>query len=133
MKTLLAIALFIFCLVAVQPAFAQQANSPATTVSATTSKPLSETEKINLLIESISTMKGATFIRNGSEHTCQEAAAHLKAKYEKHGSKIKSADEFISYLATKSSASGEVYKIRFADGHEEPTAEVLHHLLEQLK
>lgn len=133
MRSIASIALFILCLVAVQPAIAQQGNGHATSNAAPASETLTEAEKIDRLIESIRAMKGATFIRNGSEHTCQEAAAHLKAKYEKHGSKIKSADEFISFLATKSSMSGEVYKIRFADGHEEPTAEVLHHVLEQLK
>lgn len=132
MKTITAIALFILCLVAVQPALAQQATGHPTANTAAT-KILSESEKIDRLIESIRSMKGATFIRNGSEHSCEEAAAHLKAKWEKHGSKIKSAEDFITYLATKSSVSGEAYKIRFPDGREEPTAEVLQQALKQLK
>jgi hypothetical protein len=133
MKTITSIALFILCLVAVQPAMAQQSNTPGITTSASVSGTLSESQKIDQLIESIRGMKGATFIRNGSEHTCQEAADHLKAKLEKHGDKIKSAEDFIEYLATKSSLSGEVYKIRFADGREEPTGEVLLKTLGQLK
>lgn len=132
MKTILAIALFILCLVAVQPAVAQHSNEHATTA-ATTTKTLSEADKISRLIESIRGMKGATFIRNGTEHSCQEAAEHLQAKWEKHGAKIKSAEDFISYLATKSSMSGEAYKIRYPDGKETLAADVLHEALGQLK
>ncbi|WP_162428660.1 DUF5329 family protein [Pontibacter pudoricolor] len=133
MKTITSIALFILYLVAVQPAMAQQSNTPGITTSASVPGTLSESQKIDQLIESIRGMKGATFIRNGSEHTCQEAAEHLRAKWEKHGDKIKSAEDFIAFLATKSSMSGEVYKIRFADGREEPTGEVLLKTLGQLK
>ena len=133
MKTIPSIALFILCLVAVQPASAQQSETPAITTSASVSGALSESQKIDLLIDNIRGMKGATFIRNGSEHSCQEAAEHLKAKWEKHGAKIKSAEEFIEHLATKSSMSGELYKIRFSDGREEPTGEVLLKALGQLK
>ncbi|MBB6611212.1 DUF5329 family protein [Pontibacter sp. Tf4] len=132
MKTIASIALFILYLVAVQSAAAQHGNGNAT-AEATTTKSLSEAEKITQLIAQIRNMKGATFVRNGSEHSCQEAADHLQAKWEKHGSKIKSAEDFITYLATKSSASGEVYLIRFTDGREAPTADVLHEALRQLK
>lgn len=132
MKTIALVALFILCLITLQPVAAQQANvhSKAVTVKP---RALTESEKIELLIDCIRSMKGATFIRNGSEHTCQEAAQHLQAKWEKHSSKIKSAQDFITHLATKSSTSGELYKIRFPDGKEKPTATVLHEALKQLK
>ena len=133
MKTIPSIALFILCLVAVQPASAQQSETPAITTSASVSGALSESQKIDLLIDNIRGMKGATFIRNGSEHSCQEAADHLQAKWEKHASKIQSAEDFITHLATKSSMSGEAYMIRYADGREAPTADVLHKALRQLK
>lgn len=132
MKPIAQIAFVILCLAAIQPAFAQHGNG-TTTVVATTNKTLSETDKITKLIEEIRSMQGATFIRNGSEHSCKEAADHLQAKWEKHGKKIKSAEEFIEYLATKSSASGETYKIRFADGREAPTAELLYERLKSLE
>lgn len=132
MKTTTLIGFFILCLVTLQPALAQHGDGNTATV-AVNAKKLTESEKISQLIESIRSMKGATFIRNGSEHSCQEAADHLKAKWEKHGSKIRSAEDFITHLATKSSMSGEVYLIRFSDGREAPTADVLHETLRQLK
>jgi len=132
MKTITRIALFILCLVAIQPAIAQQAPGAATTAAAS-SKSLSESEKISQLISCIRGMKGATFIRNGSEHSCQEAADHLQSKWEKHGSKIKSAEDFIEHLASKSSSTGEAYLIRTPDGKEKPSAQVLQEALRQLK
>ena len=37
-----------------------------------------EQKKIDFLISSVETLKGATFIRNGTEHTGKEAADHLR-------------------------------------------------------
>ncbi len=133
MKNLTAIALIILCLAAVQPALAQNPNGTINTTASTTKSALTESDKIGQLITEVRNMEGATFIRNGSEHSCQEAADHLQAKWEKHGSKIKTADDFIVHLATKSSMSGEMYKIRFTDGREVNTADILRERLLQLK
>jgi uncharacterized protein YacL (UPF0231 family) len=91
---------------------------------------LTEAQKVERLLQYIRTLEGATFIRNGMEHTCQEAADHLQAKWEKHMSKISTAEEFVLNLASASGLSGEEYKIRFQDGTTVTTKEVL---LEELK
>lgn len=77
---------------------------------------LTEDQKIDHLIVYIETLKGATFIRNGSEHTAQDAAAHLRLKRNKAGSRIKTAVQFIEKLGSKSSMSGEPYVIKFSNG-----------------
>lgn len=77
---------------------------------------LSEKAKIELLIKSISDLKGATFIRNGSSHTAKEAAEHLKKKWEYAEGDIHSASQFIEKLASKSSMTGKAYVIKLADG-----------------
>lgn len=94
---------------------------------------LTEVEKVDRLIQFVRNMKDATFIRNGSEYTCQQAASHLQSKWEKHKDKISSAREFIQELASQSGMSGEAYKIRFKDGTEQPTASVLTQELERLE
>jgi hypothetical protein len=53
-----------------------------------------------------------TFVRNGSEYAADKARAHLADKYRFAGSRIATADQFIEYLATKSSLSGEPYHVR---------------------
>ena len=108
-------------------------QAPAGSVIKRAEAGLTEAEKVDRLIQFVRSMKDATFIRNGSEHTCQEAADHLRSKWEKHRDKIGSAREFIQELASKSGFSGEPYKIRFRDGTEVTTGTVLSQELARLE
>lgn len=96
-------------------------------------QPLTESQKIDHLITFIRNLKGATFIRNGGEHTAPEAADHLQMKREKAGFRVKTAQEFIDKIATKSSMSGELYMIRFANGKMFPCQMVLTNELNKLE
>ena len=53
-----------------------------------------------------------TFVRNGTEYPPDKARDHLASKYQFAGSKITTAEEFIKYLATESSMSGELYHVK---------------------
>lgn len=53
-----------------------------------------------------------TFVRNGSEYPAAKARDHLASKYRFVGSRISSAEDFIRYLATQSSMSGEPYHVK---------------------
>jgi Family of unknown function (DUF5329) len=53
-----------------------------------------------------------TFVRNGSEYSADKAREHLTDKYRFAGSRISTAEDFIRYLATKSSFSGEAYHVK---------------------
>jgi hypothetical protein len=77
---------------------------------------LAEEDKIELLIAAIAELQGATFIRNGAEHTAAEAADHLRRKWRAAGDEIVTAEQFIEAIGSKSSTSGEPYQIRMADG-----------------
>lgn len=94
---------------------------------------LTENQKIDHLILFIRNLKGATFIRNGSEHSAVAAADHLQMKREKGGSRIKTAKDFIDKVASKSSISGEYYMIRFSNGKEFPAQMVLMNELKKLE
>lgn len=61
---------------------------------------------------------GIVFIRNGREHTAEEAASHLRDKWSRAGDRIATADDFIEQLASRSSQSGEAYRVRLPDGTE---------------
>ena len=78
--------------------------------------PLSEPQKIEALITSIEQLKGAVFIRNGSEYSGAQAAHHLRVKWDNAGSKVKTAEDFIDKCAAQSSMSGKKYRIRFGNG-----------------
>ena len=84
---------------------------------------LSDEQKIDALIQSVADLRGAVFIRNGSEYDAKAAADHLRMKREKAGERVKTADEFIRLCGSKSLTSGKPYQIRYADGRIE-TSEV---------
>lgn len=61
---------------------------------------------------------GIVFLRNGREHTAEEAASHLRDKWSNAGDRIATTDDFIEQLASRSSQSGEAYRVRLPDGTE---------------
>ncbi|MBI4764673.1 MAG: DUF5329 family protein [Deltaproteobacteria bacterium] len=75
-----------------------------------------EADKIQYLISSVETLKGAKFIRNGKTYDARRAGDHLRLKLKAAGDQIKTAEDFIRLCASKSSVSGEPYLIRFSDG-----------------
>jgi len=94
---------------------------------------LTEAAKIEALIASVEQLQGAVFIRNGSEYDGHKAAAHLRRKLDYAGSKVRTAEQFIDYLATGSSMTGKPYKIRFADGHSVDSAVYFREQLRRLQ
>jgi hypothetical protein len=75
-----------------------------------------EADKIQYLISSIEALNGAKFIRNGKAYDARRAADHLRLKLKAAGDRVKTAEDFIRLCASKSSISGEPYRIRFSDG-----------------
>jgi hypothetical protein len=69
--------------------------------------------EIRYLLDSIAA-SGCSFTRNGSEHSAAEAAAHLAMKYDRAGSRIATAEQFVERLASESSFTGEPYLITCA-------------------
>ncbi len=74
------------------------------------------------------------FMRNGSEYSSAEGADHLRDKLAKAGSRVKTTDDFITGIASKSYLSGKPYLVKFADGRTEATGDWLRgHLAETRK
>lgn len=78
---------------------------------------------IKELISSLAKVQDGKFIRNGKEHTPEEAMAHMRKKWKWKKKAIKTPNDFITLLGTKSSSSGREYMIRHADGKETPSGE----------
>ena len=72
--------------------------------------------RIQYLISSVEALEGARFLRNGREYDVKAAADHLRFKLRVAGDQVKTADDFIRLRGSKSSVSGELYRIRFSDG-----------------
>jgi len=76
-----------------------------------------EKKKIEFLLSSVENLKGAKFIRNGSEYNDGKAAAdHLRMKLKTAGSRVKTADDFIRLCASQSYLTGKPYMIRLSNG-----------------
>jgi predicted GTPase len=56
------------------------------------------------------------FIRNGKEHSAEDAVEHIQKKYNHYKKKIKTPEDFIEKSATKSMMSGKLYQIKLKDG-----------------
>lgn len=94
---------------------------------------LSNDQKIEALIASVAELRGAVFVRNGSEYDAKAAADHLRLKREKAGSRVKTPDDFIRLCGSLSSMTGRPYQIRYADGRVETSEAFLRARLAQLE
>ena len=89
--------------------------------------------EIDALIARVALARGVVFIRNGSEHTAAEAAAHLQRKRAAAGSRIHTAEDFIDAVGTRSSITGIAYRVRLPDGRTLDSATWLRGLLREVR
>ena len=87
--------------------------------------PQPEKAKIQALIDRVSELQDAKFIRNGSEYDVGVAVRFLRGKWRANDKQVKSARDFIDKVGTASGTSGKPYLIRFKDGREIPSREFL--------
>ena len=59
---------------------------------------------------------GCRFQRNGSEYSAADAREHIEMKYDYVRKKINSAEDFITYAASRSSLSGRLYMVNCGGG-----------------
>ncbi len=72
-------------------------------------------ETIAYLLEFVRT-SDVIFIRNGKDHSAEDAVKHIQKKYNHYKKKIKTPEDFIEKSATKSMMSGKLYQIKLKDG-----------------
>lgn len=90
-------------------------------------------KEVNALLAFVAS-SGCGFIRNGSEHSPEDARAHLQKKldYLKDKGLVDSAEDFIVRAATESSFSGDPYQVNCA-GQRQPSADWLNSELRRLR
>jgi len=71
-------------------------------------------QEIDHLLDFVAKMN-CQYDRNGTIHSGPEAREHINMKYKHYRKKVKTAEDFIKYSATKSMMSGKRYKIRCPD------------------
>ena len=65
---------------------------------------LTERQKIEALLNSLKSIPGATFVRNGTDYTADQAVDHLQRKLTAAGPRVKTAEDFIVCCASASSS-----------------------------
>src|SRR4029078_10561377 len=86
--------------------------------------------EIDELISFVQT-SAVRFIRNGTEYSAAEGAEHLRDKLNKAGDRVKTTEDFITGIASKSYLSGKPSLVKFADGRTQPAGDWLRaHLAE---
>lgn len=84
-----------------------------------------EQARIDRLIAYVESRKEVTFIRNGKDYSCEDAAKFMRRKLKAMGEHVATAQQFIDQIASKSSTTGQPYLIRFTDGKTEPAGKFL--------
>lgn len=85
-------------------------------------------ERLLKAVESSQTI----FVRNGTEYTAVDAAKHLRYKWGKAGKQIRSAEEFVDILGSRSSASGKPYQVILKNGRRMDAGPWLHGILREI-
>lgn len=92
----------------------------------------SEQAKIDWLLAQVRD-SNASILRNGKTYDGRKAAAHLKRKLSFVGSRVKTANDFIRGVASRSEETGRPYEVLFQDGRRKPLGEWLNELLADLE
>ncbi|WP_407901327.1 DUF5329 family protein [Providencia rustigianii] len=92
---------------------------------------LSPEEKIRTeaLLAELGKQQNLTFTRNGSGHSAADAESHLRLKLGKTEKRLKTTEQFIDNVASKSSITGEEYQVTDAQGKVTSANQYLHDLL----
>jgi hypothetical protein len=94
---------------------------------------LTEADKIKFLLNELDKPESKLrFIRNGEEFTGKEAREHMQKKLDYAGSKIKTVNDFIDQIATKSYLTGNMYYVKLPNGTKVESAKWLRETLKKL-
>jgi hypothetical protein len=91
-----------------------------------------ERARINRLLEAVARRTDIRFVRNGKEYSSTQAADFLRGKLQWRIEKVATMQDFIEQVGTRSTASGEVYLVRLANGQTVTSAEFLTQELRRL-
>jgi tellurite resistance protein len=92
-----------------------------------------ERARIEQLLAAVAKRTDIRFLRNGKEYDSAQAADFLRGKYGWRIEKVATVQDFIEQIGTRSTASGDVYKVRLADGRTISSADFLVQELRRLE
>jgi Family of unknown function (DUF5329) len=99
--------------------------APYARAAGTTDSPSVEARRIERLIDAVEKSTDHRFIRNGVDYDAGTAARFLRAKWGYARDRIRTAEDFVREIGTRSSTTGSRYRVRCPDGREEDGAAFL--------
>jgi len=111
--------------------FALRAGA-AIAASPDTALPPAERAKIERLIQIVEQSTDRRFIRNGTAYDASIAARFLRAKWQHFSERVRSTDDFVREIGTRSGDNGPDYRVVSADGKEETGVAFLTRLLARI-
>jgi hypothetical protein len=84
-----------------------------------------EAARIDKLIAAVGKRTDISFVRNGKQYNCEQAAEFLRGKLNWRIEKVSTVQDFIDQIGTRSTTSGAVYYIKLADGRTMTSADFL--------
>jgi len=103
--------------------------SPHAIAGGTTDATRPDARRIERLISAVERSTDHRFIRNGVDYDASTAARFLRAKWAYVGDRVRTAEDFIREVGTRSGTSGNRYRVRGPDGQEEDGAAFLNRQL----
>lgn len=75
-----------------------------------------EQRRIDILLDAVAADRDSRFVRAGVEYTGADAARFLRAKLQAQGDAVRTAEDFVERIASRSSTTGRPYRVCRASG-----------------
>jgi Family of unknown function (DUF5329) len=92
-----------------------------------------ERARIERLLDAVAKRQDIQFIRNGKDYSAAQAADFLRGKFNWNAEKVRTVQDFIEQIGTRSNLSGDPYRVRLADGRVLTSAEFLRQELRRIE
>ncbi len=88
--------------------------------------------RVDKLLTELGKQSSISFIRNDTEYNAVDAESHLRLKLSKTKKRLKTTEQFIDNVASKSSISGSEYQVKVSDQQTVTANQYLHDLLKKV-
>lgn len=88
--------------------------------------------RVDKLLTELGKQSNISFIRNDTEYNAVDAESHLRLKLSKTKKRLKTTEQFIDNVASKSSISGSEYQVKISDQQTVTANQYLHDLLKKV-
>jgi hypothetical protein len=92
-----------------------------------------EQARIERLLDAVAKRTDIRFVRNGRDYSGSQAAEFLRGKLGWRLDKVATVQDFIEQVGTRSTTSGDVYRVRLADGRVMTSADFLRQELKRIE